>query len=86
MAGWYALPHCYWLAPCCPGPTLPPLTNRRKLPAPRDADAKFTTLPAPTGCFAFERATADEKHRVLVVTNLSEQPQFQRPDWLNKTV
>ena len=45
-----------------------------------DACAKFTILPAPTGCFAFERATADDKARVLVVTNLSGQPQqFQRP-------
>ena len=38
-----------------------------------DACAKFTILPAPTGGFAFERATADGQHRVLVLANLSDQ-------------
>ncbi|MGI4866449.1 MAG: alpha-amylase family glycosyl hydrolase [Janthinobacterium lividum] len=58
------------------------LQLKKSNPALRNGDAcvKFTILPAPTGCFAFERATADEKNRVLVVVNLSGQPQqFQRP-------
>ena len=40
-----------------------------------DACARFAMLPAADNNFAFERATADGKSRVLAVVNLSEQPQ-----------
>ncbi|RZK22927.1 MAG: hypothetical protein EOO56_06865 [Hymenobacter sp.] len=58
------------------------LQLKKASPALRNGDAcaKFTILPAPAGCFAFERASADDKARVLVVANLSERAQqFQRP-------
>jgi len=53
------------------------LQLKKSSPALRNGDAcaKFSILPAPTGCFAFERATADDKARVLVVANLSGQAQ-----------
>ncbi|TDN38399.1 hypothetical protein E4631_03130 [Hymenobacter sp. UV11] len=40
-----------------------------------DACAKFTILPAPAECFAFERASGDGQARVWTVINLGAQPQ-----------
>jgi len=41
-----------------------------------DACARFTVLPTPhPACFAFERASADNKARVWTAINLGEQPQ-----------
>ncbi|MFD1468920.1 alpha-amylase family glycosyl hydrolase [Hymenobacter caeli] len=40
-----------------------------------DACARFTLLPAPAGCFAFERATAGNRARVWVAVNLGPVPQ-----------
>jgi len=53
------------------------LQLKKSSPALRNGDAcaKFSILPAPTGCFAFERATADGKQWVLVLANLSAKKQ-----------
>lgn len=58
------------------------LQLKKSSPALRNGDAcaSFTQLPTQPGGFAFERATADGKSRVLAVVNLSGQPQpFKMP-------
>ena len=58
------------------------LQLKKSSPALRNGDAcaKFTMLPTLAGSFAFERATADKKYRVLTVVNLNDHiQQFAMP-------
>ena len=52
------------------------LQLKKSNPALRNGDAcaKFTILPVPAGCFAFERISADGDDHVLVAVNLTATP------------